>query len=147
MNFSCVKDKCFSVPAAHLPEVQPTNCVLTMSFSSYNAPSGSTEYQLCITMMLSSFSAPSDSNEYQLCFTMLFSSCSEPTGSTEYELRQVHKCTEVDNKESFSFPDDQPSIRMDRNREQVRPGAKTQRQLSQIHRRIVKVSTCNNEHF
>jgi len=146
VNFGCVEEKYFSLPAAHLPEGQPTNCVLTMLFSSYSAPSGSTEYQLCVTMLLSTFSAPSGSNEYQICVTMFFSSCSAPTGSTEYQLRQVHSCTEVDNKESFSFPDGQPSLRLGRNREQVRPRAKTPRQLSQIHRRIAKFSTCNNEY-
>ena len=123
MNFRRVKEKRFSLPAAHLREAQPTSCVLTMFFSSYNAPSGSNEYQLCVTMLLSSFSAPSGSNEYQLCVTILFSPCSEPTGSTEYQLHQVHRCTEVDNKESVSLPDGKPSLRLDRNRGQVRPRA------------------------
>jgi hypothetical protein len=115
-----------------------------MLLSSYSAPTGSAEYQLCVTMLLTSYSAPSDSTEYQLCFTMLLSFCRPPTGSTEYQLRQVHRCTEVDNKEIFSLFDDQPSLRLDRNCQQVRPPAKIQRQLSQIHRRIVTFSNYNN---
>lgn len=145
-EFQSIKNKRYSLPAAHLPEAQRTNCVLSMLFSCYSAHSGSTAYQLCVTKLLSSYSAPSGSNDYQLCITMLLSSCSAPTGSTEYQLRQVHRCTEVDNKESFSLSDDQPSLRLDRNRQQVRPRAKTPRHISQIHRRRVKFSTYNNEY-
>ena len=98
-------------------------CV-TMLLSSYSAPTGSTEYQLRVTMLLLSYSAPTGNTEYQLCVTMLLSSYSAPTGSTKYQLCQVHRCTEVDNKESCSISTYQPTLRLDRHQQQVRPRAK-----------------------
>ena len=96
-------------------------------------------------MLLSSYSAPTGRTAYQLCVTTLLSSYSAPTGSTEYQLRQVHRCTEVDSKESFWLSDDQPSLRLDRNRQKVRPRRKIPRQLSEILR-SVNFSNCNNEY-
>jgi hypothetical protein len=117
-----------------------------MLLSSSSAPTGSTAYQLCVksySLLTAHLPEALNTNWVLQCCSF---TCSAPTRSTEYQLRQVHRCTEVDNKESFQISDYQPTLRLGRHHQQVRPRAKIPREFPQILRRRVKSCNSNDDY-